>query len=594
MLLLTAERININVFERPLLKDAVLGIYTGEKIGLIGKNGAGKSTLLKIVAGVEEPDSGTVTRSGKVRVGYLPQNPIFEQGVTVLEQAMRDTSGQPQESKEYECKAILTRFGINDFDQPVCALSGGQKKRVSLAGVLVSPSDLLLLDEPTNHMDNDMVDWLEGYLANYNGAILMVTHDRYFLDRVTNKILELQDGSLFAYPGNYAKFLELKTERAEMSVASERKRQSLLKKELEWIQRGPRARATKQRYRVERFEEMSNQKVNLDQEKLQMNSMHARLGKKIIEVDCISKAYGDRRLFHDFSYNLLRGDRIGIIGANGCGKTTLLKNLVGLTAVDSGTVTVGETVRIGYFSQECEEMDMTIRAIDYIKDIAGEVEMPDGTLTASQMMERFLFTSDLQYSPISKLSGGERRKLYLLGILIQAPNVLLFDEPTNDLDIETLTILEDYLADFAGAVIVVSHDRYFLDKVAEHIFVFGENGEIRDSLGGYSTYLEDKKIREEPQKAKSSKDKASNRTKAERVKFTFNEQREYDRIDDVIAELEKQISETEQQIEQQTSNYLALTELIAKKEQLEADLSAKMDRWVYLNNLSEQIEEQRK
>ncbi len=592
MLLLTAEKINKSYIEKILLRDVVLGINTGDKIGLIGTNGTGKSTLLKIVAGFETPDSGTVTKSGKVRVGYLPQNPIFEEGVTVLEQVMRDISEQQHESKEYECKAVLTRLGINSFDKPVCQLSGGQKKRVSLASVLVTPSEVLLLDEPTNHIDNDMVDWLENYLASYNGAILMVTHDRYFLDRVTNMIVELQDGNLYSYQANYTKYLELKTEREEMSVASERKRQSLLKKELEWIKRGPRARGTKQRFRVERFEELSSQEVNLKQEKLQMSSMSTRLGKKIIEIDNISKHYGDRQLICNFSYNLLRGDRVGVIGANGCGKSTLLKIIVGSSIADSGTVTIGETVKIGYLSQECEEFNVNLRAIDYVRNISAEVVMPEGTLTASQMLEKFLFTPDMQYSTISKLSGGERRKLYLLGILMQAPNVLLFDEPTNDLDIQTLTILEDYLQDFSGAVIVVSHDRYFLDKVADHIFAFENDGEICDSIGGYSEYITYKKGHTEKQKSKIAKDKINNRQKTERLKFTFNEQREYDSIDDVIAGLDKQIAEIEHEINKEASNYVLLTELIAKKEMLETELNEKMNRWVYLNNLSEQIEEQ--
>ncbi len=593
MLLLTAEKIKKSYSEKILLNDVVLGINTGDKIGLIGVNGTGKSTLLKIIAGVETPDSGSVTKSGGVQVGYLPQNPVFEEGATVLQQAMRGISRQQRESKEYECKSILTKLGISDFDEPVGHLSGGQKKRVSLASVLAAPSDVLVLDEPTNHMDNDMVDWLEGYLARYTGAILMVTHDRYFLDRVTNKIVELQDGNLYSYPANYTKYLELKTEREEMVAASERKRQALLKKELEWIQRGARARGTKQRFRVERFEEMSSQSVQAEQEKLKMSSMSTRLGKKIIEIDGISKRYGERVLIRDFSYNLLRGDRIGIIGANGCGKSTFLKIIMGTVQADGGTVTIGETVRIGYFSQECEEMDTSLRTIDYIKDISAEVETPEGTLTASQMLEKFLFTSDLQYSAIGRLSGGERRRLYLLGILMQAPNVLLFDEPTNDLDIQTLTILEDYLQGFSGAVIVVSHDRYFLDKVAEHIFSFEQDGNIRDYLGGYTDYMAERK-QNAPQEGKEAPQKPKNsyRNKSDKLKFTFKEQREFNEIDGVIAGLEQEISAVGEETVQQASNYAALPELIAKKEALEAELSEKMDRWVYLNDLADQIEKQ--
>ncbi len=593
MLLLTAEKISKSYSEKILLKDVVLGINSGDKIGVIGINGTGKSTLLKIIAGLETPDSGTITKAGGVRVGYLPQNPVFEGGITVLKQVMYGISEQQRESKEYECKAILTKLGITDFNAPVSQLSGGQKKRVSMASALVTPVEVLVLDEPTNHMDNDMVDWLENYLARYTGAILMVTHDRYFLDRVTNKIVELQDGNLYVYQANYTKYLQLKMEREDMAVASERKRQSLLSKELEWIQRGARARSTKQRFRVERFEEMSEQTVDLEQPKLKMSSMSTRLGKKIIEIDNISKSYGDRQLIRNFSYNLLRGDRIGIIGANGCGKSTLLKIINGTISADNGMVAIGETVQIGYFSQECEEMNTELRTIDYIKDISAEVLTPDGMLTASQMLEKFLFTPDLQYSTIGRLSGGERRRLYLLGILMQAPNILLFDEPTNDLDIQTLTILEDYLEEFSGAVIVVSHDRYFLDKVATHLFAFEQDGEIHDYLGGYSDYMErDNQNQPETPKKADNKPKSSYRNKSDKLKFTFSEQREYDKIDDVIAELEEQIAVTDRETINEASNYVLLSELIAKKAALETELTEKMERWVYLNDLAEKIQKQ--
>ena len=593
VLLLSAEKINKSYSEKILLKDAVLEIQEGDKIGLIGVNGTGKSTLLKIIAGLETPDSGIVTKAGSVRVGYLPQNPVFPEGITVLEQVKHGIALQQRESKEYECKTILTRLGIADFDQPVSRLSGGQKKRVSLASALVTPVEVLVLDEPTNHLDNDMVDWLESYLARYTGAMLMVTHDRYFLDRVTNRIVELQDGSLYGYQANYTKYLELKAEREDMAAASERKRQSLLRKELEWLRRGARARGTKQRFRVERFAEMSAQEVKTEQEKLTMSSMGTRLGRKIIEINGISKHYCEKQLIRDFSYNLLRGDRIGIIGANGCGKSTLLKIMIGNVAPDSGTVTVGETVRIGYFSQECEEMDTGLRAIDYIRDISPEAVTPDGTLSAAQMMEKFLFTADLQYSVIGRLSGGERRRLYLLGVLMQAPNVLLFDEPTNDLDIQTLTILEDYLRSFSGAVIVVSHDRYFLDKVAEHIFAFERGGEIHDYAGGYSDYLTFQKLeQEDAPKAKESRPKTAYREKSVKLKFTFKEQREYGEIDAVIAGLEEKIAEKEREIAKEASNYVLLSELIAEKEALEAELNAQTERWLYLNDLADRIAQQ--
>lgn len=593
MLLLTAEKISKSYSEKILLKDVVLGINSGDKIGLIGINGTGKSTLLKIIAGLETPDTGAVTRSGGVRVGYLPQNPVFEDGITVLKQVMRGISEQQRKTKEYECKAILTKLGIHEFDEPLSRLSGGQKKRVSLASALATPVEVLILDEPTNHLDNDMVDWLETYLARYAGALLMVTHDRYFLDRVTNRILELQDGNLYAYQANYTKYLELKAERENMAAASERKRQNLLKKELAWIQRGARARGTKQKFRVERFEEMSAQPADPEQEDLTMSSMSTRLGKKIVEICGISKCYGGRQLIRDFSYNLLRRDRAGIIGPNGCGKSTLLKIIVGTVPPDSGKVEIGETVRIGYFSQECEEMDPNLRVIDYIKDISSEVETPEGTLTASQMLEKFLFPSDLQYSVVGKLSGGERRRLYLLGILMQAPNVLLFDEPTNDLDIQTLTILEDYLQNFSGAVVAVSHDRYFLDKIAEHIFSFGQDGTIRDSIGGYLDCLEQgKQDRQKGREAAAGKPKPDLRVKPRKLKFSFKEQREYEGIDGAIAELEKQISQISDEIERESSNYLLLTELTEKKKSLETELDEKTERWVYLNELADRIAEQ--
>ena len=593
MLLLTVEKISKSYNEKILLKDVVIGINSGDKIGLIGINGTGKSTLLKIIAGLETPDTGTVTKSGGVRIGYLPQNPVFEDGITVMKQVMRGISEQQRESKEYECKAILTKLGINEFDEPLNRLSGGQKKRVSLASTLVTPVEVLILDEPTNHLDNDMVDWLENYLASYNGALLMVTHDRYFLDRITDRIIELQDGNLYSYQANYTKYLELKAERENMAAASERKHQSLLKKELAWIKRGARARGTKQKFRVERFEEMSSQSAGPEQENLKMSSMSTRLGKKIIEICNISKCYGDRQLISDFSYNLLRRDRVGIIGPNGCGKSTLLKIIVGTVIPDSGNVNIGETVRIGYFSQECEEMDKDLRVIDYIKNISSEIETPEGTLTATQMLEKFLFSSDLQYSAIKKLSGGERRRLYLLGILMQAPNVLLFDEPTNDLDIQTLTILEDYLQNFPGAVIAVSHDRYFLDKIAEHIFSFEQDGKIHDSIGGYSDYLEQKEQNQQKEpKASVSRPKPDTRVKHRKLKFSFNEQREYDGIDSVIANLEKQISLINDEIERESSNYILLTKLSEKKESLEKELNEKTDRWVYLNELADRIAKQ--
>lgn len=595
MLLLTAEKIRKSYTEKILLKDVSLGVGSGDKIGLIGTNGTGKSTLLKIIAGLETPDSGTVTKAGGVRVGYLPQNPVFEEGAAVLDQVMRDISKQQRESREYECKAILTKLGIRDFGAPVHLLSGGQKKRVSLAAALVTPVEVLLLDEPTNHLDSDMTDWLESYLSRYTGALLMVTHDRYFLDRVVGRILELSDGNLYAYTANYTKYLELKAERESMAAAGERKRLTLLKKELAWIRRGARARGTKQKFRVERFAELSAQETGPEPVELSMGSVSARLGKKILELHGVSKGYGGQPLIRDFSYHLLRGDRIGVIGPNGCGKSTLLKIAAGIVPPDRGEVVTGETVRIGYFAQECAEPNPSLRVIDAIREIAPEAETPDGTRTAAQLLEQFLFPPDLQYSPVGRLSGGERRRLCLLGILMRSPNVLLFDEPTNDLDIQTLTILEDYLQNFSGAVIAVSHDRYFLDKTAEHIFSFEPDGTIRDLVGGYSDYLKWKKRNppQEPAAETAPKPKPEPRVRLpKKLKFSFKEQREFDEIDSVLADLEKQIAEIDATIEQESSNYLLLTELSGKKAELKHKLDEKTDRWVYLNDLAERIEEQ--
>jgi ABC transport system ATP-binding/permease protein len=595
LIILTAEQLNKSYVERPLLKDVSLTISEGDKIGIIGVNGTGKSTFLKIIAGVELPDSGKITAAGGMHIGYLPQNPVFEKHSSVWEQVLANAAEGKTEVQEYECKAILTKLGITDFEKDVNLLSGGQKKRVAMAAALAGKVDLLILDEPTNHIDNEMVCWLENYLARYNGAILMVTHDRYFLEKVTNRIVELQDGVITAYPANYSKYLELKAQREDMVAASERKRQTLLRKELAWIQRGARARSTKAQFRVNRYEELSSQNAPEEQQKLQLSSISSRLGKKIIEIDGISKSYAGRVLFHDFSYNLMRDDRLGLIGPNGCGKSTLLKILVGLITPDTGTVSVGETVKIGYFSQESEEMDTSLRVIDYITSIAEQIATPEGMLTASQMLEKFLFPSDLQYTTIGRLSGGERRRLFLLKILVEAPNVLFLDEPTNDLDIQTLTILEDYLEGFAGAVIAVSHDRYFLDKMAGHLFAFQPDGTLAQYLGGYSAYMEKRteEIKEPVQESEATSDRPKGyRQKSTKLKFTFKEQREFDKIDSVIEGLEQKVSSVQTEIESQTSNFEALQELLHQKEELEKELAEKTDRWVYLNDLAEQIENQ--
>lgn len=597
MILLNAENITKSYNERPLLQSISLAIDQGDKIGVIGVNGTGKSTLLKIIAGAQEAEQGQVTLGRGVRINYLSQNPVFQQEATILQQVLSGVSSLEREAKSYEAKSILTKLGFTDLEQQVGPLSGGQKKRVALACALVSESEILILDEPTNHIDSSMVNWLENYLARYKGALLMVTHDRYFLDRVANRIVEIDKGSLHTYPANYSKFLELKAQREEMEAATQRKRQSLLRRELEWIQRGARARGTKARFRVERFEELSSQGAPEPQAKLEINAAASRLGKKTIELKNISKSYPGKQLIADFSYNLLRGDRLGIVGPNGCGKSTLLKIICGLVQPDTGTVSIGETVKIGYFSQECEDMNHSLRAIDYIRNFALEVETPKGTLTAAQLMETFLFDSLLQYTPIERLSGGERRRLYLLGILMQAPNVLLLDEPTNDLDIQTLTILEDYLSSFSGAVVAVSHDRYFLDKVVNHIFAYEENGTLKQYLGGYSDYFA--LYREEQQhppkkqgQSAGSSDKPYKPVHEKKLKFTYKEQKEFDEIDAVIAGLEESIAAVQEEINLQSANFTRLQELLEEKESLEGALAEKMDRWVYLNNLNDQIQQQ--
>lgn len=610
MILLSAEKVYKGYSERQLLDGCSLAIGEGEKIGLIGINGTGKSTLLKVMAGIDPPDSGIVTRAGGVRVAYLPQNPLFDGETTVLQQVMKGVAIDEERAKdakviqqadEYQCKSILNQLGLGDYDQKIAQLSGGQKRRVALACALAAEAEVLILDEPTNHIDSEMVDWLEGYLKRFQGALLMVTHDRYFLERVVNRIVELDHGKLYSYPANYSQYLELKAQREEMALATERKRQSLYRKELAWIQRGARARSTKAQFRVDRFEQLKNSEYVPDQSKLEVSALSSRLGRKIIEIDNISKAFDGKQLVRDFSYNLLRGDRIGIIGPNGYGKTTLVRMICGLLEPDSGTIVRGDTVKIGYFSQESfigEEFDPSVKAVDYIRSISQEIQTPEGTLSASQMMEKFLFPSELQYTEIGRLSGGECRRLYLLRVLMEAPNVLVLDEPTNDLDIETLAVLEDYLESFPGVVIAVSHDRYFLDKLMNHVFVLAGNGEVRHYTGGYADYradvAEQERIKKQSTASVSNGEKRDGRNQREKLKFSFKEQREYEQIDQVIAELEEKIEETEQQIRSNSSDYTALQQLTQEKEELEEQLAQKMERWVYLNDLAERIAEQNK
>lgn len=604
MILLNAEKISKGYSDRQLLDDCSLAINEGEKIGLIGINGTGKSTLLKIMSGLQFPDSGTVTRANGIRVSYLPQNPIFEKDATVLSQVLKGVSIHEedaeearvrQQADEYQCKTILTKLGFQDYDAKIEELSGGQKRRVALACALAGQAEVLILDEPTNHIDSEMVDWLEDYLKRFQGAVLMVTHDRYFLERVANRIVELDHGKLYSYPANYSLYLELKAQREDMMLATERKRQSLYRKELAWIQRGARARSTKQQFRVNRFEELKNSEYTPDRSKMEVSALSSRLGKKIIEIENISKSFDGKTLIRDFSYNLLKGDRVGIIGPNGYGKSTLVKMICGQIEPDSGTVVRGDTVKIGYFSQESfigNECLPTTKAIDYIRNISQEIDTPEGKLTASQMMEKFLFPSDLQYTEIARLSGGERRRLYLLRVLMEAPNVLVLDEPTNDLDIETLSVLEEYLESFPGVVIAVSHDRYFLDKLMNHVFVLAGNGVVTHYIGGYTDYREDVAEQEKLNKQTKAQNepKKDGRTHQEKVKFSFKEQKEYEKIDEVIADLEAQIEQTDKDIAANTSDYSALEELTQKKENLENELAEKMERWVYLNDLAEQIE----
>lgn len=595
MVLCSAVNITKSYSEKVLLKELSLYINEGDKIGVVGINGTGKSTFLKIFAGAEIADSGTVCKAGGLRIGYLPQNPVFEEDTTILEQVFKGASKEIKELKEHEAKTILSKLGLRDFDKDVRLLSGGEKKRVSIASALIHPSDLLILDEPTNHIDSEMVGWLEKYLQKYTGAILMVTHDRYFLDRVTNRIVEIDNGSLFSYDANYSSFLALKAQREEMEIASDRKRRSFLKRELEWMQRGARARSTKSKARIQRFNELSETEGPAAAQKLDINSAATRLGKKTVNLNRISKTFDGRPLVKDFEYILLRNDRIGILGKNGCGKSTLLKMMCGKLAPDSGTVETGDTVKIGFFSQECEEMDTSLRVIDYIREGAENIVTADGTLTASQMLEKFLFPASQQWNTIGRLSGGERRRLFLLRTIMDAPNILLLDEPTNDLDIMTLMILEDYLEGFNGAVVAVSHDRYFLNKIAERIFVFQDDGTIRHVLGGYSEYLQDceETLKAQAQKTPGRKqpaDSAPSKDKLQtKAKFTFREQQEFEVIDSLIADLEQRLEKLKKDIEKEASNYILLEELLKEEAALEAELHEKMDRWLYLNDIADRI-----
>ena len=591
MILLSAQNISKTYMERKVLDNVSFFLNEGDKVGIIGINGTGKSTLLRILAGADEPDSGNVIRTNGVRISYLPQIPEFEESGSVLEQVMLHLPADLKESKEFEAKSILGKFGITDYSRDIGTLSGGERRRAGIASALIQPSDVLLIDEPTNHIDNETVSLLEEQLKKYRGAIVMVTHDRYFLNSITRKIVEVDRGQLFEYNGNYGFYLEQKAQREADAEAKERKNRTLYRREYEWIKRGARARGTKSKDRIERFHELENREKPVETEKLQMQSVSSRLGKKTIEIENISKSVNGRKLISDFSCILPRNARIGIVGHNGAGKTTLIRMLTGELAPDSGNIIVGDTVNTGYFSQECENMDVSQRVIEYIRETADHIQTPDGTVTAAQMLERFLFTPELQWNRIEKLSGGERKRLYLLKVLMTAPNILLLDEPTNDLDIATLTILEDYLSNFGGAVIAISHDRYFLDKMADEIWELDGNGTVNRYNGNYSDYLEkiqqNVNMAEKPKKQTEKKERTFNGKR--KLKFSFKEQREFETIDNDIAELEQQIADTENEISKCSSDYVKLQELSDKKEVLENQLAEKMDRWVYLNDLAEKI-----
>ncbi|HFD2040327.1 TPA: ABC-F family ATP-binding cassette domain-containing protein [Clostridium perfringens] len=640
MNLITLENISKSYSEKILANNVSLGINEGEKIGLIGVNGTGKSSFLKIVAGVEEPDEGTVTKGNRVRIEYLAQTPDYDDNATVLEQVFKGNSEEMRILREYEellekidkgevkendserlirlqgkidalnlwdmeseAKNVLTKLGITNFEEKVGNLSGGQKKRIMLAAALITPCELLILDEPTNHLDNETISWLEEYLNSRKGALLMITHDRYFLDRVTNRILELDRGRLFSYDGNYSVFLEKKMERIAIEKASEEKRQNLMRKELAWVRRGAKARTTKQKARLQRFDELVNQEGFIENENIEISVMGTRLGKKIIEIEHLNKSFGDKKIVDDFNYIVLRSDRIGIVGPNGIGKSTLMGMIEGKIAPDSGEIIKGETVKIACFSQEDTHMHPEMRAIDYIKEAGEYLQTATGErITASQMCEKFLFDGTLQWTMIGMLSGGERRRLHLLRVLMEAPNVLLLDEPTNDLDIETLNRLEDYLDDFGGVVITVSHDRYFLDRICNKIFSYEGNGKIDIYTGNYGDYLlskeeeavnnKEKEVAVDKNKKEPSVDKNKNKGKV--LKFSFKEQREFETIDEEIMTLEEKIEELDSLMAKHASEYGRLQELMEEKSKVEEELAFKYERWEYLNELAAQIEENKK
>lgn len=611
MSVINVEHISKLYGDKMILEDLSCSVDEGDKIGIIGINGTGKSTLLRIIAGEEEADEGKIIFSNGMTIGWMGQNPEFDEESSILKYVCEGKKMEDDYGYESDAKAMLTVLELENFDEKIKNLSGGQKKRAALCKVLLQKPDILILDEPTNHLDNKMSDWLENYLKSFRGVLLMVTHDRYFLDKVTNHIWEVEGGKVYYYDENYSGYLERKAEREERELASERKRQSILRSEVKWVMRGARARSTKQKARLERFEQLKAMDSPKTAKQVEMGSVGTRLGKKTIELYDISKAYGDKVLFKHFSYIFKRFERIGFVGHNGCGKSTLMKILADLEQADSGAIEWGETIKIGYFAQECEVMDERERVIDYIKDAAEYVRTSEGLVSASKMLERFLFSSDMQYTPIAKISGGERRRLYLLKVLMQSPNVLILDEPTNDLDIATLRVLEDFLDEFAGIVITVSHDRYFLDRTVDRIAAF-ENGNIVVYEGDYTEYQEKSgrieadsidsvdsgsglHIKKSNEKKKEGREQwLASKNKEKKLKFSYKEQKEFETIDEDIEKLEEKIAELEEQISKCATDFIKLNELMQEKEKTEAELSDKMERWVYLNDLAEKIEAQKR
>ena len=611
MSVINVEHISKLYGDKMILEDLSCSVDEGDKIGIIGINGTGKSTLLRIIAGEEEADEGKIIFSNGMTIGWMGQNPEFDEESSILKYVCEGKKIEDDYGYESDAKAMLTVLELENFDEKIKNLSGGQKKRAALCKVLLQKPDILILDEPTNHLDNKMSDWLENYLKSFRGVLLMVTHDRYFLDKVTNHIWEVEGGKVYYYDENYSGYLERKAEREERELASERKRQSILRSEVKWVMRGARARSTKQKARLERFEQLKAMDSPKTAKQVEMGSVGTRLGKKTIELYDISKAYGDKVLFKHFSYIFKRFERIGFVGHNGCGKSTLMKILADLEQADSGVIEWGETIKIGYFAQECEVMDERDRVIDYIKDAAEYVRTSEGLVSASKMLERFLFSSDMQYTPIAKISGGERRRLYLLKVLMQSPNVLILDEPTNDLDIATLRVLEDFLDEFAGIVITVSHDRYFLDRTVDRIAAF-ENGNIVVYEGDYTEYQEKSgrieadsidnvdsgsglHIKKSNEKKKEGREQwLASKNKEKKLKFSYKEQKEFETIDEDIEKLEEKIAELEEQISKCATDFIKLNELMQEKEKTEAELSDKMERWVYLNDLAEKIEAQKR